>query len=78
MALVDQARLAEARKQLEEALGPLASFEVITARTAAETDRGPHSDDDAPRREVTPATRGVARELFGHVGRHREHPGSPP
>jgi hypothetical protein len=30
LALVDQARLAEARKQLEEALGPLASFEVLT------------------------------------------------
>jgi hypothetical protein len=30
VALVDQARLAEARKQLEEALGPLALFEVIT------------------------------------------------
>ena len=30
VALVDQARLAEARKQLEEALGPLASFEVVT------------------------------------------------
>jgi putative DNA primase/helicase len=30
VALVDQARLAEARKQLEEALGPLASFEVLT------------------------------------------------
>ena len=29
MALVDQARLAEARKQLEEALGPLAFFEVV-------------------------------------------------
>jgi hypothetical protein len=30
VALVDQARLGEARKQLEEALGPLASFEVLT------------------------------------------------
>jgi len=30
VALVDQARLAEARKQLEEALGPLARFEVLT------------------------------------------------
>jgi hypothetical protein len=30
VALVDQAGLADARKQLEEALGPLASFEVIT------------------------------------------------
>jgi hypothetical protein len=30
VALVDQGRLAEARKQLEEALGSLASFEVIT------------------------------------------------
>ncbi len=30
VALVDQARLAGARKQLEEALGPLASFEVLT------------------------------------------------
>ena len=30
MALVDQARLADARKQLEEALGLLASFEVVT------------------------------------------------
>jgi hypothetical protein len=29
VALVDQARLAEARKQLEEALGPLVSFEVL-------------------------------------------------
>ena len=30
LALVDQARLAEARRQLEEALGPLASFELLT------------------------------------------------
>jgi hypothetical protein len=30
VALVEQARLAEARKQLEEALGPLTSFEVLT------------------------------------------------
>jgi hypothetical protein len=30
VALVDQARLAEARKRLEAALGPLASFEVVT------------------------------------------------
>jgi hypothetical protein len=30
VALVDQTRLAEARKQLEEALGSLASFEVLT------------------------------------------------
>jgi hypothetical protein len=34
VALVDQARLAEARKQLEEALGPLASFEVITGENS--------------------------------------------
>jgi hypothetical protein len=33
VALVDQARLAEARKQLEEALGPLASFEVLTGES---------------------------------------------
>ena len=33
VALVDQARLAEARKQLEEALGPLASFEVVTGES---------------------------------------------
>jgi hypothetical protein len=38
VALVDQARLAGARKQLEEALGPLASFEVITGE----------SDEDKP------------------------------
>jgi hypothetical protein len=30
VALVDQARLAGARQQLEAALGPLASFEVVT------------------------------------------------
>ena len=30
MALVDQARLADARKQLEEALGQLALFEIVT------------------------------------------------
>jgi putative DNA primase/helicase len=33
VALVDQARLAEARKQLEEALGSLASFEVLTGES---------------------------------------------
>jgi hypothetical protein len=38
LALVDQARLAEARKQLEEALGSLASFEVLTGE----------SDEDKP------------------------------
>ena len=38
VALVDQARLAGARKQLEEALGSLASFEVITRE----------SDEDKP------------------------------
>jgi putative DNA primase/helicase len=38
VALVDQARLAEARKQLEKALGPLASFEVVTGE----------SDEDKP------------------------------
>jgi hypothetical protein len=30
VALADQAGLAEAREQLEAALGPLASFEVLT------------------------------------------------
>ena len=30
VALVDQARLADARKQLEEALGQLALFEIVT------------------------------------------------
>jgi len=38
VALVDQARLAGAREQLEEALGSLASFEVITGE----------SDEDKP------------------------------
>jgi hypothetical protein len=38
VALVDQARLAETRKQLEEALGSLASFEVLTGE----------SDEDKP------------------------------
>jgi hypothetical protein len=38
VALVDQARLAEARKQLEDALGSLASFEVLTGE----------SDEDKP------------------------------
>ena len=33
VALVDQARLAEARKRLEAALGPLASFEVLTGES---------------------------------------------
>jgi hypothetical protein len=33
VALVDQARLAGARDQLEEALGPLASFEVLTGES---------------------------------------------
>ena len=33
VALVDQARLADARKRLEEALGPLASFEVLTGQS---------------------------------------------
>jgi hypothetical protein len=33
VALVDQARLAEARKQLGEALGSLASFEVLTGES---------------------------------------------
>jgi hypothetical protein len=33
VALVDQARLAEARKRLEEALGSLASFEVLTGES---------------------------------------------
>ena len=36
VALVDQARLAETRKQLEEALGSLASFEVITGESSDE------------------------------------------
>jgi hypothetical protein len=33
VALVDQARLAEVRRQLEEALGSLASFEVLTGES---------------------------------------------
>jgi putative DNA primase/helicase len=36
VALVDHARLAEARKQLEEALGSLASFEVVTGESGAD------------------------------------------
>ena len=40
------------------------------AEARSEVDRcrgGPHSDDDAPTREVTPGTPGVARELLDHV-----------
>jgi hypothetical protein len=33
VALVDQARLGDAREQLEAALGPLASFEVVTGES---------------------------------------------